>query len=247
MQNEYDFSKAKINPYINEQNEFNQPVGQFVDHWQPLHRPVPNILHGEYCILEPMDIDKHATKLLQNLSVDNNGESWTYLPYGPFNSVNEFNHWLKETMLDKDTLLFTALDAKIREPIGIAGYLRINPEHGSIEVGHLHFSKFMKKTPAATEAMYLMMSYIFDELKYRRYEWKCNALNQASRNAALRLGFKFEGIFRQCNVFKSRNRDTAWFSIIDSEWPEIKNKFEKWLSLDNFDSDGNQIARLQDV
>jgi RimJ/RimL family protein N-acetyltransferase len=129
-------------------------------------------------------------------------------------------------------------------PIGIAGYLRINPEHGVIEVGHLHYSKLLQKTPAATEVMYLMMRYIFDDLGYRRYEWKCNSLNEASKNAALRLGFKFEGIFRQSNVFKKYNRDTAWFSIIDSEWIAIKERFHRWLDPNNFDAKGKQIISL---
>jgi RimJ/RimL family protein N-acetyltransferase len=132
-------------------------------------------------------------------------------------------------------------------PIGISGYLRINPEDGSIEVGHLHFSKLLQKTPAATEAMYLMMQYAFDNLKYRRYEWKCDSLNQPSRDAALRLGFKFEGIFRQHMVRKDRNRDTAWFSIIDSEWPSLKEKFQKWLQPNNFDDHGYQRISLRDI
>src|SRR5262249_23531809 len=139
------------------------------------------------------------------------------------------------------------LAAKTHLPIGKASYLRINPLHGVIEIGHLHFSKFLKRTAAATEAIYLMIQHLFDELGYRRCEWKCNALNQASRKAALRFGFKFEGIFRQNYVLKSHNRDTAWFSIIDNEWPQLKEKFQKWLDPNNFDCNGKQIIKLSDI
>ena len=178
------------------------------------------------------------------LKIDNKGESWTYLPYGPFENEKEFSDWLQKAKSEPDVVFYAILD-KQSNPIGISGYLRINSEHGTIEVGHLHFSKRLQKTPAATEAMFLMMQYAFEELGYRRYEWKCNSLNQASCAAALRLGFKFEGTFRQSNVFKGRNRDTNWYSIIDSEWPALKEKFVRWLNPDNFDKQGNQITRLQ--
>ncbi|MGB6976792.1 MAG: GNAT family protein [Gammaproteobacteria bacterium] len=204
-------------------------------------------MKGRYCLLEPLDIDKHAAQLFDSLAIDNKGESWTYLPYGPFSTCDEFRNWLKATTAEIDTVLYAIVDAKTQLPIGICGYLRINPEHGVIEVGDLHYSKLLKKTPTATEAMYLMMYHAFEELKYRRYEWKCNSLNQASRDAAERLGFKFEGIFRQNNIFKGRNRDTAWFSIIDSEWPGIKERLQKWLSPSNFDKNGNQIVTLREI
>ena len=132
-------------------------------------------------------------------------------------------------------------------PVGIAGYLRINAEHGTIEVGHLHYSKHLQRTPAATEAMFLMMSHVFDDLKYRRYEWKCNSLNTPSIQSAIRLGFTFEGIFRQANVFKGYNRDTAWYSIIDSEWPALKEKLQRWLHPKNFDQDGKQVFKLEKI
>lgn len=228
-------------------NEFNQLVGQEISDWKPRQPPTAKLLAGRFCSLEPIDIAKHAAQLYHNLLVENNGESWTYLPYGPFNDLDAFVQWLEETMQYSDILLYAVIDNQSNQPIGITGYLRINPQHGSIEVGHLHYSKFLKRTLAATEVMYLMMSYVFDELHYRRYEWKCNSLNHPSRNAALRLGFTFEGIFRQSNVFKNRNRDTAWFSIIDSEWPALKEKFQRWLSPNNFDKNGNQKYRLQDI
>ncbi len=232
---------------MNETNEFNQIVGCQIRNWQRANTPMKNAIQGTHCILEPLDIDKHAAQLFESLLLDNKGESWTYLPYGPFKDGMEFQEWLKKTISEHDTLLYAVTDPKSLVPIGIAGFLRINPEHGVIEVGHLHYSKLLKRTPAATEAMYLMMRYVFEELGYRRYEWKCNSLKQDSRNAALRLGFKFEGIFRQSNVFKTCNRDTAWFSIIDSEWHEIKKRFQRWLSPENFDISGNQRSSLREI
>jgi len=232
---------------MNEKNKFNQPVGGMVENWCGARRPAESVLRGRDCILEPVNVKRHGAQLFDSLSLDNRGESWTYLPYGPFDTVDQFEHWLEETSLEKDTFLYAIFDSKTQAPIGVAGYLRINPEHGVIEVGHIHFSQLLKKTTAATEAMYLMMHNAFEQLGYRRYEWKCHSLNQASRNAALRLGFTFEGIFRQSNVFKNRNRDTAWFSIIDSEWPKIKDKFSQWLSPDNFDNHGNQIQKLSRI
>jgi RimJ/RimL family protein N-acetyltransferase len=230
-----------------ETNEFNQTIGFEVKNWQHSTRPSRVTMRGRFCVLELLNIDIHANKIYEALSIENKGESWTYLPYGPFDTCDQFKIWLKEKMQDQSILLYAIFDIKKMTPIGIAGYLNITPIHGVIEVGHLHFSKLLQRTPAATEAMYLMMSHAFDDLKYRRYEWKCNSLNQASRNAALRLGFQFEGIFRQNHVFKNRNRDTAWFSIIDSEWPEIKNRFLRWLSPDNFDVDNKQIKKLSEV
>lgn len=228
-----------------ETNEFNQQIGFSVENWEPRQKPFQSVMQGRYCTLEILNIEKHAETLFNALSMDNHGESWTYLPYGPFADCNAYKIWLKATIAESDTLLYAILDPHTKQPMGICGYLRINPEHGSIEVGHLNYSSDLKKTPAATEAMYLMMHHALDDLKYRRYEWKCHSLNNASRAAALRLGFQFEGIFRQCNVFKGHNRDTAWFSIIDREWPALKEKFQQWLDPSNFDQDGKQLNRLR--
>lgn len=228
---------------MSNKNEFNQTVGFAVKNWQPALRPTKNILQGQYCTLELFDISKHAAKLFSALQINNLGESWTYLPYGPFENENEFSAWLQKAMQDPTVVFYAILDNK-KNPIGICSYLAINPEHGSIEVGHLHFSKLLQRTPAATEAMFLMMQYAFEELNYRRYEWKCNSLNEPSIKAALRLGFKFEGTFRQHNVFKGCNRDTNWYSIIDSEWPALKENFMRWLKPSNFDRDGHQKTNL---
>lgn len=230
-----------------EKNEINQTLGNPVDSWQS--RPVPpqQTMTGIFCLLEPLSIKQHAEKLFDALCVHTPKESWAYLPYGPFTSFQEFKHWLNATLAEKDTQLYAILDNKSKQPLGICGYLRINPEHGSIEVGHLHYSTRLKRTPATTEAMYLMMNHALEDLKYRRYEWKCNSLNTPSCEAAKRLGFKFEGTFRQCNVFKGYNRDTAWFSIIDSEWPTLREKFKKWLNPGNFDNTGKQRVKLQEI
>lgn len=232
---------------MQQKNQFGQLLGNPVENWTPCQQPIKTILQGKYCILEPIEINKHAVKLFDVLAINNQGESWTYLPYGPFDTLSEFKDWLAKTISDNDTLLYAILDAKTQEPIGISGYLRINPEHGVIEIGHLHFSKLLKQTPLATEAIYLMLRLAFDEQGYRRCEWKCNDLNEPSRRAAERFGFTFEGIFRQNYVFKNHNRDTAWFSIINSEWEAIKQKFEKWLHPNNFDAKGQQILKLAKI
>jgi RimJ/RimL family protein N-acetyltransferase len=230
---------------MNDKNEFNQEVGTLIPLWRSAKQPGSVVLKGRYCSVEPFDAHQHAEPLFKNLAIDNKGESWTYLRAEPCANANELATYFDTITRKEDTLFYSILNLE-QEPIGIASYLRITPIHGVIEVGHLHFSKLLKKTPAATEAMYLMMQYAFENLGYRRYEWKCHSLNQASRNAALRLGFTFEGIFRQSNIFKSRNRDTAWFSILDSEWPALKAKFNRWLSPDNFDKEGAQIKSLRE-
>src|SRR5579871_124777 len=227
-------------------NAFGQPVGRIVDDWRAARTPDAKSLVGAFCRVEPIDMAKHARGLFESLTQNNLGEGWTYLPYGPFEHFTDFSDWLLRTMAEPDIRVYAILSPEAKV-LGIAPYLRINPMHGAIEVGHIHYSKPLQKTPAATEAMYLMMKHVFDDQGYRRYEWKCHSLNEASKNAALRLGFKFEGIFRQCNVFKGRNRDTAWFSIIDGEWPDLKQKFLRWLDPSNFDATGNQIRRLSEL
>lgn len=222
-----------------------QKLGTIVKGWVPRQEPPLTDMIGQYCILEPLNIDLHASALFTAFLHNNeSGETWQYLPFGPFATLDEFKQGLNKISSDKIT--FTIVDLQTNTPEGIASYMDIDKTHGSIEVGAIHYSKQLQKTRVATEAMYLMMHRVFEELAYRRYQWRCNALNQGSRLASQRLGFKFEGIFRQHFVFKGRNRDTAWFSIIDNEWPELKQKFEKWLSSDNFDQQGKQILKLQD-
>jgi RimJ/RimL family protein N-acetyltransferase len=173
--------------------------------------------------------------------------NWTYLPYGPFSSLAEFQGWITSTCLGDDPCFFTIIDSDSGKAVGVASFLRILPTTGVIEVGHIHFSPLIQGSAISTEAMYLMMELVFEDLGYRRYEWKCDALNAPSCAAAKRLGFEFEGIFRQATMYKQRNRDTAWYSIIDREWPVIKPVFESWLSKDNFDASGQQRSSLSEL
>ncbi len=228
-------------------NSLGQPIGAAVPNWQGCPRPPATPMQGRSCRLEPLDLNRHGQALYQAFGHSEDNGNWTYLPYGPFASLNEFLDWMRDCALGEDPLFHAVIDPDSGEAVGMASYLRIAPDQGSIEVGHIHFSPLMQRTPLATEAMYLMMERVFDELGYRRYEWKCDALNERSRRAALRLGFSFEGIFRQMMVLKGRNRDSAWFSIIDQEWPKTKQAYQQWLSPANFDRDGRQLASLRSL
>jgi RimJ/RimL family protein N-acetyltransferase len=171
---------------------------------------------------------------------------WTYLGVGSFDSFETYRAYVEKVSQTADPQFYAIVDAASTRAVGVGAYLRIDPGNGSIEVGHLAFSPLLQKTPAATEAMYLMMRQAF-ELGYRRYEWKCNALNAPSRRAAQRLGFSNEGVFRQATVDKGRNRDTAWYAMIDSEWPALEAAFRKWLDPANFDEQGRQRVSLSDL
>lgn len=224
-------------------NALGQPIGFPVPDWSPRPRPPRTPLVGRHCRVEPL-APRHAAALHAANCRDRDGALWTYLPYGPFDSVAAYAAWL-ETVAGRDDPLFHAIiDLGTDQAVGVASYLRITPEHGTIEVGHINYAPALQRTVAATEAMFLMMARAFDALGYRRYEWKCNALNAASRRAAERLGFRFEGIFRQAIVTKGRNRDTAWYAIVDADWPAIKTAFERWLDPANFDADGRQRTAL---
>jgi len=203
-------------------------------------------MDGRFCRLEPLDPVRHAEPLFRACACDERGAMWTYLFYGPFESAAAFRAWMERTCLGDDPLFFTIIDRASGEPVGLASYLRIEPAHGVMEVGHLVYSPALQRTAAATEAMYLMMARAF-ELGYRRYEWKCDSLNAPSRAAAERLGFSYEGLFRQAVVYKGRNRDTAWYSIIDTEWPALRAAFQRWLDPANFDAQGRQRVRLSEL
>ena len=194
---------------------------------------------GRYCRLEPLDIDQHTEQLWRAFSRDVEGRNWTYLFHGPYDTIDGFRDWVRSAASSADPMFFTVVELAHEGAVGVAAYLRIAPAAGSIEVGHINFSPLLQRTPAATEAMYLMMKHAFD-LGYRRYEWKCDALNAASRAAAVRLGLTFEGVFRQALVYKDRNRDTAWYAAIDKEWPVLGAAFEQWLAPENFDREGRQ-------
>lgn len=225
-------------------NEMGQPIGFAIDDWQVSEHPRGALMQGRLCRLEPVSIETHGADLFEAFSLDLDHRNWTYLPYGPFASPAEFNDWMASSCVGDDPCFFAVIDLTSGKAVGLASYLRIDPGNGVIEVGHIHFSPLMQNKPIATEAMHLMMRQVFDVLGYRRYEWKCDALNAPSCSAAKRLGFEFEGIFRQALIYKNRNRDTAWFSMLEREWPAAKAVFEAWLSEDNFDAGGRQKTSL---
>jgi len=225
-------------------NQQGQPIGFPIDDWQACEHPRGAQMQGRFCRLEPIDLEQHASDLFAAFSLNQDQRNWTYLPYGPFASEEELRTWIFSTCLSDDPCFFTVIDLQTGTAVGVASYLRIEPGAGVIEVGHIHFSPSMQGKPISTEAMYLMMRQVFDAWGYRRYEWKCDALNQPSCLAAQRLGFMFEGIFRQATMYKKRNRDTSWFSILDREWPTAKAIFEAWLEPDNFDANGRQKSSL---
>ncbi len=227
-------------------NHLGRPIGSPLPDWPPPPVPPREPLEGRFCRLEPLDPDRHAGALFTANAADAEGRSWTYLPYGPFRTFSDYCAWMIANCLGDDPLFFAILDKADGRAAGVASYLRITPAAGSIEVGHIHYSPRLQRSPAATEAMYLLMEQAF-VLGYRRYEWKCDALNAASRAAAQRLGLSFEGIFRQATVYKGRNRDTAWYAAIDPEWPALREAFLAWLAPGNFDGTGGQRTRLADL
>lgn len=225
-------------------NALGQPVGLPLADTSP--RPVPprTDMVGRYCSVMPLCAD-HADDLYNAFRADTEDRIWTYLPNGPYHDPAAYRAWVEEAVSWDDPLMHTILvDGRA---VGHASYLRIAPSSSSIEVGYINLSPDLQRTRAATEFQFLMMQRAFDELGYRRYEWKCDALNAPSRKAAQRLGFTYEGTFRQATHYKGRNRDTAWFSIIDSEWPGLKQRFERWLSPENFNAAGLQKYSLSTV
>jgi RimJ/RimL family protein N-acetyltransferase len=228
------------------ENEQGQPIGAAVEGWTARPLPPRTAMIGRWCRVEPLDVARHAAELHEANLDDRDGRNWTYLNSEPFRELNDYAQWLTRLSAGSDPLFHAIIDTRSGKAVGIAAYLRIDPANGVIEVGHINYSPRLKRTPAATEAMALMMRRVFDELGYRRYEWKCDALNAPSRAAAERYGFSFEGIFRQALVYKGRNRDTAWYSIIDSEWPRIRASFQRWLASENFDEQGRQRTRLRE-
>jgi len=228
-------------------NDLGQPIGFPLPDWKPCNPPPRTPMQGRTCRLEPLDADKHAADLHAANMTDTEGRIWTYMGYGPFETEDAYRAWVEKDAMGDDPLFHAIIDLETGKPVGVASYLRIEPKIGSIEVGHINYSPLLQRTVAATEAMYLMMARVFDELGYRRYEWKCDNANAKSRAAAARLGFTFEGVFRQCTIYKGRNRDTAWFSIIDTEWPALKEAFEIWLDPANFDGGGKQKRALSDL
>ena len=229
---------------MNTNEESAGPIGAPVPGWTAPPFPSRKPLVGRYAELAPLQAEAHAAVLFR--SYQGHDRVWHYLPYGPFSSASQYHRWVRDTEAVDDPMFFAVRNLESGHWEGVASYLRITPAAGSIEIGHINFSPALQRTRAATEAMYLMMAWAFEN-GYRRFEWKCDALNLPSRRAAQRLGLSYEGIFRQATVVKGHNRDTAWFAAIDSEWPGLKEAFEAWLSPANFDGSGRQRERLADL
>jgi RimJ/RimL family protein N-acetyltransferase len=231
-------------PSAPRKNALGQPIGVALPDWTGATPPVHGVTTGRLCRIEPLRADKHAHALHEAYVENVDGGNWTYLPYGPFESAEAYHGAVGVIEKLPDTMPFAIVDLATGLPQGVAAYLRIDSGSGSIEVGHLSYAPVLQRTPASTEAMYLMMKRVFDDWGYRRYEWKCDSLNAPSIAAARRLGFRFEGIFYNHVVAKGRNRDTTWLSILDSEWPEIRAALEAWLDPANFDETGSQRRSL---
>ena len=222
--------------------------GAPVDLELPRPRPERITLQGRLVTVEPLDAGKHAAELYPLQNGDPERERvWDHLPYGPYESLEAYREWVEDVTSRDDPLFFAIRVKRTSRVEGVASLMEIRPAAGVIEIGHINLSTALQNTIEATEGLYLLMTYAMDELRYRRFEWKCNALNENSRRAASRLGFSFEGIFYQHSVPKGHNRDTAWFSTLDFEWPAIRANFERWLAADNFDADGKQRTSLGEM
>ena len=228
---------------VEDSSEGSRPSNARVD-TSPARRPARTTLEGRRVTLVPLDPRAHGDSLYEGTRGESGEGLWQYLFEGPFSDRAAFDSHLQRIAASEDPLFFAIVDSASGNALGYAAYMRIEPVHRVIEVGSILFTPRLQQTALATEAMYLMARHVFEDLGYRRYEWKCNALNAPSRRAALRFGFRFEGIFRQHMIVKGRNRDTAWFSMLDSEWPERKANFERWLDPANFAEDGRQKVAL---
>lgn len=225
-------------------NEYGQPVGESMVGWTARPEPGNVTSTGRTCRLEPLDASKHADELHAAYSHAPDDRDWTYLMESFPRDINEFRENIEKKAKSADPKFYTVIDLASEKAVGIFSLFRIQPEHGVIEVGHVNFSRLIKQSAISTEAQFLLMKYAFDELGYRRYEWKCDSLHALSRKAALRLGFQFEGIFRNGSIYKDRSRGIAWFSIIDDEWPAVKAAIQSWIAPGNFDNEGKQIKSL---
>lgn len=215
--------------------------------WTPRPLPSRTAMEGRYARLEPFDCDAHAAGLHAGYAEDTEGDLWRFRDVGPFADEAAFRDFAGRTMTGDDPLFFVIIDKASGAVLGSAALMRIEPAHGVIEVGTIGYSPRLKRTRVATDAMYLMAARVFDDLGYRRYEWKCDSTNAPSKRAALRLGFTFEGVFRQHMMVAGKNRDTAWFAMLDTEWPRKKAALERWLDPKNFDASGRQRLTLEAV
>jgi len=228
-------------------NAFGQPIGSPLTDWTTRAEPPRTPIDGHYCRIEPVDPDRHAQDLYDAYSEAPDERDWTYLNVGPFTEPAAFRAHLERMAESNDPLHHAIIDRASGRAVGTYALMRIDRANGVVEVGHVTYSKRLQRTVAGTEAMFLLMQRVFDELGYRRFEWKCDNLNGPSRAAAARYGFQFEGVFRQAIVYKNRSRDTAWFSIIDGEWAALRTAYRAWLAEENFDAAGRQIKRLADM
>ncbi|SIS16391.1 Protein N-acetyltransferase, RimJ/RimL family [Aquipseudomonas alcaligenes] len=214
--------------------------------WQPRTFPPHDVLQGRFVRLEPLDAARHGDDLWQELQGPDPA-LWDYLPYGPFTERAAFDAWLAGHADSRDPQCYAVVEQTGGRALGLLAYLRITPKDGCIELGHIAFGAALQRTPGASEAVFLLARHAFDELGYRRLEWKCNARNARSMRAAERFGFVYEGLFRQHMIVKGENRDTAWYSLIDGEWPACRAAFQRWLAADNFDAEGRQKHKLEEL
>lgn len=228
-------------------NHYGQPIGLDVPDWDGCSRPSGETLNGKFCRLEHINPQKHGDSLFEAYQQATDQRDWTYLAVGPFNDRHEFQRYLELQSQSKDPLHYIVVERATGKALGTLALMRIDDKNGVVEVGFVIYSPALKHSRIATEAQYLLMSYALGTLGFRRYEWKCDSLNAASRKAALRLGFQFEGVFRNLVIYKGRTRDTAWFSIIDSEWPRLEQAYNRWLHESNFDHEGKQKTSLSQL
>lgn len=228
-------------------NEYGQTLGAEVPNWTPRPLPTKVTLEGAFCRVIPLDFEKHAAGLVEAYELEGNDKMWTYVPVGPLHTAEDYTKAFSAMQEGKTDVHFAIVDKKTDKLVGQFGLRRIDETNGVIEVGFVFFSPLMQRSRIGTEAHYLLAKYIFEDLNYRRYEWQCHNLNVPSRNAAERLGFQFEGVFRKIFILRGANRDTAWLSMLDDEWPVCSKAFQLWLDDGNFNEDGSQIRRLQDI
>ncbi len=226
-------------------NSHGQPIGVDLEGWSPPIKPPMTKLVGRTCVLEPLSL-KHVRQIYEADLLDPSGQHWTYKSVGPFESEQDFAVWVAKVSAWDDYLFYTVIERTSNRAVGIASYLRVVPEHGCAEIGAIYYSPLLQRTTAATEAMFLMLSNLFG-LGYRRCEWKCDRFNEPSRRAALRLGFQFEGTFRDAAIYKGRSRDTDWFAMTTHDWPAVQARLQDWLDPNNFDERGHQLRSLQDI
>lgn len=229
------------------ENEFKQQIGNPLPNWTSRQQPKKIILEGQYCRLVPVTVSEHLADLYHVYGPESQLSNWTYLPFERFADLTSFENHLTSMSKSEEQLHYAIIDKASDEALGSLALMRIDRQKGSVEVGYVTYSDRLKSTRIATEAQFLLASYIFDDLGYRRYEWKCDALNAPSVAAALRLGFSKEGTFRQALVYKGRNRDTTWLSMLDIEWPQHKKQLLAWLNPNNFTPDGRQKKRLKEM